>query len=298
MGFLMSLLVVTKVMVLLSGESFVFDSVLSGMYSSGLDSAEVKVFNINRNIDSGVIYLRNNLKKGDMVVLMGIESYNSYKKYVNGGGYKNYGIAILAMDRNLRNEVVSTGYLVGFDLLVSFSDKIKMIKDAFPDISKIAYFYTHKTSEDLDYLVNEAKSKGMNVVAIETSSKDEIKNNIKALKTLKVQFLLLSLDPLFLSDRNFQFILKNAMKEKIPVWGETRKYVAMGAVMGAEVSFSQLGSIAGDVINLIKGGEVNPGLFSTIQASSYSLFFNEKSIKKLKLKVREDVLKKAEKIYK
>ncbi|WP_027309398.1 ABC transporter substrate-binding protein [Caloramator sp. ALD01] len=178
---------------------------------------------------------------------------------------------------------------------VPISNQFELLKKLIPNAKKVGILYnTSESNSELQ--INEAKNIAPNfnleIVPVGITSVNEATT---ALNTLleKVDVLYTPTDNLVAS--SMPIIVEKCMSKNIPVIGSEKSHVSAGAIATVGIDYFKLGFQTGLIaVEVIEGKKPSDIPLSTL--NEMQLVLNTDSIKKLNIKVPDDILSKAEKI--
>jgi putative ABC transport system substrate-binding protein len=150
--------------------------------------------------------------------------------------------------------------------------------------------YSERSAADVE---KAARTVGQQVHVMQASNEQEIETAFLALARLKVGGVLVTSDPIFLTQSN-QFVAL-AARYALPATYFTREFVAAGGLMSYGTSFPAVYHQAGKYVGRILKGE-KPGDLPIQQPTKFELVINLKTAKALGLTVPSMLLTRADEV--
>jgi putative ABC transport system substrate-binding protein len=169
---------------------------------------------------------------------------------------------------------------------------LSSIIDLFPGVRRIGTIYDERHS---DAFIRDAaafcKDKGIELVAKSSSRPADFPALLDGMKG-KVDLFWMVPDATVVNPESVQYLLLFSFRNRVPVFTFTRKYVEMGAAAGLYASPKDIGEQAGEIGRRILGQ--GGGIHIREDIRKPVLMVNSKIIMKLGIKLRSEVLQKAE----
>jgi putative tryptophan/tyrosine transport system substrate-binding protein len=150
--------------------------------------------------------------------------------------------------------------------------------------------YSKRSATDVE---KAARTVGQQVHVMQVSNEPEIETAFLTLATLKVGGLLVTSDPIFLTQSN-KFVAL-AARYALPAVYYVREFVAAGGLMSYGTSFPAVYHQAGEYVGRILKGE-KPGDLPIQQPTKFELVINLKTAKALGLNVPPTLLARADEV--
>lgn len=159
--------------------------------------------------------------------------------------------------------------------------QLDLIKELVPNAKKIGFIYN--TSEvNSEVQLNELKkvSKGYEIISTGVTSTNEVNSAIGSL-VKKIDVLYIPTDQLVVS--SMPIIVKNTLKEKVPIIAAEKGSVEAGALATVGINYYKLGYETGKMaVAVLKGEDISK---MPIKISDETdVYINEESLKKLNIK--------------
>lgn len=178
---------------------------------------------------------------------------------------------------------------------VPISNQFELLKKLVPNAKKVGILYNTSESNS-ESQINEAKSVAPNFnIEIVPVGITNINEATQALNTLleKVDVLYTPTDNLVAS--SMPIIVEKCLKKNVPIIGAEKSHVSAGAIATVGIDYFKLGFQTGLIaVEVLEGKKPSDIPLSTL--SEMQLVINTDSIKKLNIKVPDDILSKAEKV--
>jgi putative ABC transport system substrate-binding protein len=152
------------------------------------------------------------------------------------------------------------------------------------------------TGDTITRVIQAAKECDLKLIKKDVFSPKEVPLAIKRL-IKKIDVLWLVADTTVISYQSLQYILEIALKAKVPVIAQANYVVEMGALIGLECDYKDIGMQSGELVYKILEGEKPVNLQTTVPRKTI-LTINRKVAGVLGLKIPFSVLKRAHKIFK
>ncbi|OFI06722.1 ABC transporter substrate binding protein [Clostridium acetireducens DSM 10703] len=178
---------------------------------------------------------------------------------------------------------------------VPIENQFKLIKELLPSAKNIGILYN--TSEaNSDVQIKEAKQFapqfGLNIITSGITTTNDIPQSLNAIIN-KIDALYVPTDNMVVSSLS---LISNKCNEKnIPIIGAEKAHVESGALITNGIDYYDLGVETGILASEILKGK-KPTEIPIHTVKNTKIFINESALKKLNIKIPENILSKAEKV--
>lgn len=184
--------------------------------------------------------------------------------------------------------------LSGVNMHIPVEKYISAMLEVFQGAKRIGVIYDPKNS---DLLIKEAlkiaQTRGVELVAKPTSRAGEMPPLIDGMKDRIDVFWMLP-DTTVINPESVKYLFLFSFRNKVPVFTFSKKYVEMGSAAALYVAPYDMGTQAGELLRKL-AAEKNP-VGIRIDVKKTVLVINRKIIRKLGLRIRDDVMKRAENV--
>ncbi len=211
------------------------------------------------------------------------------------GGIKDIPVVAL-MVPNLRKKAEKRGRVTGVDITIPVETQLDELKAVLPGMRRIGVVYN---PEETGYLVREAKAaasaRGLTIVGRSASSPKEV---VVALESLRdeIDALWMLPDVTILNYEIIKYMMLFEYENKIPLYAFSDKYLKNSALVGMGIDVRDMGAQAGKMANRILSG-TDVAEIPVAHARRGELFLNVSTARKLGVKLPDEVLERASKIY-
>lgn len=266
------ILVSLKVLVLQSPKLPIYQNVVEGIVSNLPKDASVQVLPLPEDEE----LLKQQIALVDIVVPVGSPALRAVLKVS-----PQKPVIYTAVFNSAQFRINRVNF-TGVSLEISPERQIRTMKEVFPNIQRIGVPYGVQSKAQAEKLFIMAGDLGVQIFLYAVSSRDEIPQMMKVMKTSGVDFVWLPVDTLFANLGAYKTLLAESRKQKLPIWGYSEIHVKAGATFGMEPDFKEVGKATADIVWLLsqnaKGTEeVKPGELVTMEAPSFRSFLNRKS---------------------
>ena len=182
--------------------------------------------------------------------------------------------------------------LSGVSMYIPPDRYIGSMLDVFQGAKRIGVIYDPRNSEAyMKEALQSAQGRGVDLILRKAARPADIPALIDSMKD-KIDVFWMLPDATVINPETVKYLLLFSFQNKVPVFTFSRKYVEIGSAAGLYSAPFDMGVQAGEIARKIVA-EKNPKTVKT-DARKTVLAVNGKIIRKLGVKVREDVLKKAE----
>ncbi len=237
------------------------------------------------------------IKNPDLIISFGTRASKILKKKI-----KNipvvFTMVLNPIETGLVNKVRrADDNFTGASMNVSPERQFKLLKEVLPKAKKVGVLYdSKKTGDTITRAIQAAKECDLKLIKKDVFSPKEVPLAIKRL-IKKIDVLWLVADTTVISYQSLQYILEIALKAKVPVIAQANYVVEMGALIGLECDYKDIGMQSGELVYKILEGEKPVNLQTTVPRKTV-LTINRKVAGALGLKIPFSVLKRAHKIFK
>ncbi|MDH3975755.1 MAG: ABC transporter substrate-binding protein [Deltaproteobacteria bacterium] len=186
--------------------------------------------------------------------------------------------------------------ITGISMNIPPYEQFKTMLQAAPKTKNIGTIYnSSKTGTLIKEAEKAAKKLGINLVSTEIRHKSEAINAITDMKG-KIDAFWMAPDTTAITHESTEYMLLFSLRNNIPLIGISGKYVKNGALMAYTFDSEDVGRQAGEIAQQFLDGKPIKG-FTTHNPRKLKLALNLKVAKKLGLKIPEDLIDRADKIY-
>ncbi|MFO8057019.1 MAG: ABC transporter substrate binding protein [bacterium] len=171
------------------------------------------------------------------------------------------------------------------------SDQLAGIKELFPEAEKVGLLYAPEYSQvKLSRIKSRARSRGIDLEVSPCKNVKEIPAKLKSLMP-RVDLLWVLTDPQVLSKHSNQFIIKQSISSKVPVFCGEKRLGRAGAAAALVPSAESVGRTAARQAKKVAGGKTpEPG---DVVYSEGELIINRKMTENLNIKLAPGMIEKA-----
>ncbi|MCK4532534.1 ABC transporter substrate-binding protein [bacterium] len=236
-------------------------------------------------------------KNPDLIISFGTKASKILKKKINDIPVV-FTMVLNPIETGLINKIRSSeDNFVGASMNVPPEHQFKLLKEVLPQGKKVGVIYdSKKTGDTITIAIQAAKKCDLELIKENVFSPEEVPIAINRL-IKKIDVLWLIADTTVISYQSLQYILKIALKEKIPVIAQANYVVEMGALIGLECDYKDIGIQSGELACKILKGEKLVNLQTTVPRKTI-LTINSKVAEVLGLKIPFSVSERAHKIFK
>jgi len=165
------------------------------------------------------------------------------------------------------------------------------IREVFPKVTRIGLLYDPaKSGNYVSSALRAAESKGLELITRQIRDISQIPGSLSGLVN-NVDVLWMLPDTTFTSPDILDHFFSFSFGSRIPIFTFSRKYVEMGAVASLDVNPYNMGKQIGEMVDSsIKDKRTSEGTYARIGR----LIINSKVARKIGLRIRGDVMRKAE----
>lgn len=188
------------------------------------------------------------------------------------------------------------GNITGTTDMNPVAQQLELIKEFLPDVKKIGILYN---SGEVNSVVQvkiakeKAKQMGIELKEATVSNSSEV--------SLAVSSLVDTVDAIYVPTDNvivsaMPTVLQIAHNKKVPVFASENNSVEQGAIATLGIDYYQLGKQTGKMASKILNG-AEPGKMAVQSSKELKLYINKSSAEEINLKIPENLLKEADKIF-
>jgi putative ABC transport system substrate-binding protein len=182
--------------------------------------------------------------------------------------------------------------LSGVSMYIPPDRYIGSMLDVFHGAKKIGVIYDPNNKETyMKEALQSAQGRGVELVIRKASRPSDIPALIDSMKD-KIDVFWMLPDATVINPETVKYLLLFSFQNKVPIFTFSKKYVEMGSTAGLYTEPFDIGAQAGEIARKIVA-EKNPKTVKS-DARKTILAVNVKILRKLGIKVRDDVMKKAE----
>jgi len=172
----------------------------------------------------------------------------------------------------------------------------KMLKSLIPEAHEIGVLYNpEKTQDVIDAGDSSAKELDLNLTSVTVNSIDELPGAVSYISK-KADVLWMVADQTVYTVQSTYNTLLYTLREGLPVIGISAPYVKAGALFSLSCDYSDIGRQSGEMaIKILQG--MNPSSIPIAVPEKTGLFLNLKTAKRLGIKIPQEFIKKAKRIY-
>ena len=183
----------------------------------------------------------------------------------------------------------------GVSMFISPARQLDAILEIFPNSKRIGIIYDPKNMHpSVHEAQNVARSKGFELVLRKAARPGEVPALIDSMKD-RIDVLWMLPDTTVINPETVKLMLLFSFQNRVPVLTFSKKYVEMGAVAALNIDPFDLGVQAGEIAKKLFL-EKNVRTPIRVDARKTVLIINKKIAGKMGVKIREDVLKRAENV--
>lgn len=182
--------------------------------------------------------------------------------------------------------------LSGVSMYIQPDKYIGSMLDVFRGVKRIGVIYDPRNSEAyIKEALQSAQGRGVELVLRKASRQADIPALVDSMKD-KIDVFWMLPDTTVINPETVKYLLLFSFRNKVPIFTFSKKYVEMGSTAGLYSSPFDIGVQAGEIARKLVA-EKNPKAVRT-DARSAVLVVNGKIIRKFGIKVRDDILHRAE----
>ena len=185
----------------------------------------------------------------------------------------------------------------GVSLNISPALQMQKIRDTFPGRTRIGVFYTRQANQAaIETLTAEAKKNSLALTAFPVASAGQISTTLES-KDFAVDALLIIPDEQLGSTKIVEYIIKEALRRKIPVVGYNSWFAKNGAVLAFAVDYKGVGQQTAALARaLLAGGVQETAVFSP--PAKIKISIDAKTAEKLGVQLAPAAIQQADEVIK
>ena len=173
--------------------------------------------------------------------------------------------------------------------------RVELLKEAFPQISRVSVLFSPPSSNRPDSLDAAARALNVTLVPAEVATPDAFDTTFASIRQAQVGGIVLGGSPFFWGTR--QRIIEFAAKDSLPAIYWDRVFAESGGLMSYGPDFADIGRRAAAYVDKILKG-TPPGNLAIEQPSKFELVVNEKTAKALGATIPAAFLQRADEVIK
>jgi ABC-type uncharacterized transport system substrate-binding protein len=179
----------------------------------------------------------------------------------------------------------------GVSMDIAPATSFEMMKEIFPASKRVGLLYDPRhTRTFVDEAMRSARSAGIELITRPVHDLSAIMAALGELQD-RIDVLWMLPDPTVAAEETVDYLLRFSIQHSLPIFTFSRKYVDMGAIASLDMDPYDMGVQAAGIADRLAAG----GGALRVYARTARLSFNAKAAKKMGLRIRDDVLKKAAK---
>lgn len=189
------------------------------------------------------------------------------------------------------------GAFPGVSLNISPAFQMQKIRETLPGRARIGVFYTREANQSaIDTLAAEAKKNALTLMPFPVTSAGQISTTL-ASKDFAVDALLIIPDEMLGSTKIVEYIIKEALRRKIPVIGYNSWFAKNGAVLAFAVDYKGVGQQVADLARaLLAGGTQEAAVFAP--PAKIKISIDAKTAEKLDVQLAPASIQQADEVIK
>ncbi|MEW6108392.1 MAG: ABC transporter substrate binding protein [Nitrospirota bacterium] len=273
-----------EIVVLKSAEIRPYNEALEGFRTTCGCTVEEMLLSENH----GDIGMRIRAKNPDAIFAIGIDALR------NVTAIKDTPVIYTMVPRSLPDNTGQRN-ISGISMFISPSRQFDTILELFPKTKRIGIVYDPvRTNALVNEAVNAARTKGIEMVVRKARGAYDVPALIDDMEDRIDVFWMLP-DTTVINPETVNYMLLFSFRNKVPVFTFSKKYVEMGALAALDIVPFDMGAQAGEIIRkLLDDGKVK----SPVRADARKtvLTINRKVARKLGIKIRDEIMNRAENV--
>lgn len=156
----------------------------------------------------------------------------------------------------LEKPVFKTSQSTGIILDAKIEDKVRYLKQLFPQIKKVGVIYNpEKTGKIVNQARQAMSNVGLILIPLAINAPEEFKGALDKLTKDQVDLIWSVPDPLTLKPEAVNSTIEHAVAQKLPFVAMTEAHVAAGALAAFSVDFGELGAQTAEVVKGVLEGK-------------------------------------------
>jgi len=293
-----------KIAVIKSKDSAIYNSALEGFMKALKDkNVNVKeptsIYNMEDDAAKGrEIVSQIKTAKPDLILTLGTMATKAASRDI-----KDLPIVFSAVlnpvDGGLVKNMKSSGNnLTGATMDIPIKTQFEWLKKVVPDVNKIGVLYNPaETKVVIDEASKIAETMKVKLVAAPVHSEKDVPKSTRDL-VRKVDALWSVADTtIFGIQQSRKFIVLETLRKKIPFMGLSRSFVKAGALLALSYNYEDIGRQSGELAVRILAGE-KPSQIPITVPQKVSLFLNLRLAGRIGIKIPNDIIDKADEVFK
>jgi putative ABC transport system substrate-binding protein len=177
----------------------------------------------------------------------------------------------------------------GVSMDIAPAASLETIKEVFPTAKRVGLLYDPRHTQTFaDESMRAARTAGIELTARQVYEPSAIMAALGEMQG-RMDVLWMLPDPTVAAEETVDYLLRFSIQHSLPIFTFSRKYVEMGAIASLDMDPYDMGVQAGGIADRVAAGS---GALRAY-ARTARLSINAKAAKKMGLKIRDEVLKKA-----
>ncbi len=208
------------------------------------------------------------------------------------GSFKNIPIVFaLVLEPEFFKEANVTGVMMDIPARM----KVAQIKRLFPGMGNLGLVYSDRTADKAAETLQACNELGLKLVTKKIDSEKQLPEAIREIRS-KIDVFIMVPDTKIYFPQSVKFLLKESLKQNLPVIGLSRFYSKDGAVISFDCDYLDLGKQAGELATKIIDG-ARPQDIALVTPRKINCSMNLKVAKDLGVKFSPEIIKEATFIY-
>jgi putative ABC transport system substrate-binding protein len=199
---------------------------------------------------------------------------------------------IYLMVPDIQSDIAGKSNITGINMDIPPDRQLALVRQALPEVRDIGLLYS---SAQKGGFVEKAKaaaeSAGIRLTANEVSNPREVSDQLN-LMAGKIKAFWMLPDVRFVTPETVEILFLYTLKNRLPVITFSSKFLEMGALMSFEVVPYDMGVQAAEIISSILSG-ADASQIPVSNARKINITINDRTVKKLGLKIGNEILNKA-----
>ena len=203
---------------------------------------------------------------------------------------------IFAMVLNWEQHNLKSKNITGISLETPSDILFGQFQMLVPDVRKVGVLYNPESSGNtVEKAKMSTKELGIELVTQKVDPEDKLLKSFNKIAS-KVDGLWMMGDPVVVNEENFEFLLKETLRLKIPFIAYSEPFVEAGAFLSLSPDYSTIGDQAGAMAKKILVNKIPPSKIKITSPIGTSLVINKTTALKIGLQINDFVLQMADKI--
>ncbi len=186
-------------------------------------------------------------------------------------------------------------YMTGVTLDVGAEEKITLIKTILPSVRKIGLLYSARSQARFKEINDTARRQGLEIVARKVDNEKDFPQALKEVLEQSDCFLMVADAQLFFP-KSVEHLLRESIKNQVPVMGLSNVYTRAGALFSLDVDFEQVGRQTGEMAARVLRKESPASLPVALPKKTY-FSLNLSTAKRLGIELASDLIKRAGEVF-